>query len=67
MNKIKQLRKQAGWKIYQLAQMAGISATTLSKAEKGFCVRAEIEYKIARALGISILELRATEERINYE
>lgn len=57
-------RADAGLTISQLAERAGVSRDTISKAEKGqHSLQAGTLSKVARALGLSASQLLAEEER----
>ena len=57
--KIKQLRKKAGWSQQKLAEKARLSYTVITKIEQGVAKRPSIQtmVKLADALGISLDEL----------
>lgn len=57
MVKLKNLRQQRVLTIEQLAQRAGVSNNTISKAERGGSVYPSSVHKIASALGVEPSEL----------
>lgn len=57
MVKLKNLRQQRVLTIEQLAQRAGVSKNTISKAERGGSVYPSSVHKIASALGVEPSEL----------
>lgn len=57
MVKLKELRTQRVMTITQLAEKAGVSKNTISKAERGGSVYPSSVHKIASALGVAPSEL----------
>lgn len=57
MVRLKQLRAQRVMTITQLAEKAGVSKNTISKAERGGSVYPSSVHKIASALGVEPSEL----------
>ncbi len=57
MVKLKELRRQRVMTITQLAEKAGVSKNTISKAERGGSVYPSSVHKIASALGVEPSEL----------
>jgi len=57
--RIKQVRKKAGWSQQKLAEKAGLSLAVITKIEQGVAKRPSIQtmMKLADALGISLDEL----------
>jgi len=57
--RIKQVRKKAGWSQQKLAEKAGLSLAVITKIEQGIAKRPSIQtmMKLADALGISLDEL----------
>lgn len=55
--KLKELRRQRVWTIERLAEKAGVSKNTISKAERGGSIYPSSIYKIARALNVEPSEL----------
>ncbi len=56
--KIRYLRKQAGWNLEELAQKSGLALGTLSRMENGKAgANIKTHMKLCEALGISIAEL----------
>ena len=63
--KIKNLRKKAGWSQQKLAEEAGLSYTVITKIEQGVAKRPSIQtmMKLADAFGISLDELVGRKEK----
>lgn len=57
MAKLKELRRQRVWTIEQLAEKAGVSKNTISKAERGGSIYPSSIHKIATGLGVEPSEL----------
>lgn len=57
--KLRQLRKKAGWSQQKLAEKAGLSYNVVTKIEQGVAKRPSIQtmIKLAEAFGISLDEL----------
>lgn len=49
-SKLKRVRETEGWTMVQVAQAAGITSTTLSKAEAGKTIRRHIWGKILKGI-----------------
>jgi transcriptional regulator with XRE-family HTH domain len=54
---LKELRKQRVWTVVDLAEHAGVSKNTVSRAERGGSIYPTSIRKIARALGVEPQDL----------
>jgi transcriptional regulator with XRE-family HTH domain len=55
---LRSLREEAGHTQYSLAALVGCRPETISRAERGQAVSADMAERIARALGVSVARLR---------
>lgn len=58
-NRLKELRKKAGWSQQKLAEKSGLSYNTITKIEQGAATKPTIQtiIRIADAFGVSLDEL----------
>jgi transcriptional regulator with XRE-family HTH domain len=54
---LRDLRKQQGWRLYDLSQTSGVSITTLASVESGHVPTLENALRIADAFGLSVHEI----------
>lgn len=59
----RELRKEQGWRLYDLSRKSGVSMTTLAMVENGHLPTLGNAMKVASAFGVSIHEIWAFEEK----